>query len=237
MVIALNWWQDHARRQGMRSPAERMLITILSPSIRIAGAVRNTVSPDPQYTADPLPPVGMERLQQLEYENQQLRAVLDLRQRVSGTPIAAEVIGRGINPWQGYLILDKGQAEKVEPHMIVLTPDGVLGQVATVTAHTAEVLLLTDRASGIGAMIERTRETGVLKGGQSGQCQLVYLADQAVIQAGDMVVTSGLGEFYPKGLPLGKVVSVQDDHSLSSRTAVVAPAANSSTVEMVLLTK
>ncbi|HEY3376443.1 MAG TPA: rod shape-determining protein MreC [Armatimonadota bacterium] len=236
----LSWWQSRAAQRGTRSPAEQLLLTILSPSLRMGGAVRNALAPNPQYALDPtqqLPAVGMARLQQLETENQQLRALLALRSAVPTGAIPAEVIGRSSNPWQGYLLLGKGSADGVAPHMIALTPAGVLGQVATVTAHEAEVMLLTDPASGIGALLARARETGVLKGFQHGQCRMIYLSEHADVRAGDLVVTSGLGAYYPKGFPLGAVLSVSDDPALSSRVAIVAPAANPATVEMVLLTK
>lgn len=183
-----------------------------------------------------MPRVGMDRLSDLEAENQQLRALLKLRDSLPKSAIAAEVIGRSINPWQGNLTLGAGKADGVKPHMAALTPDGMLGQIMVVSAHQSEVLLLTDRASGIGGMILRTNETGVLKGLQNGQCQMIYLSDKADVKVGDEVVTSGVSDYFPKGLPLGTVVSVADDPALSSRNAIVAPLANPTSAQMVVLT-
>jgi rod shape-determining protein MreC len=248
VVGVLSWWQEMARRQGWRSPAEQALLTILTPALQAGTLVRNLVTPPPSYALhapEQLPRTGMDQLGELQAENQRLTSLLALQSALPHGAIACAVIGRNVNPWQGDLLLDKGAAEGVQPHMLALTPDGVLGQVATVTAHTAQILLLTDPAAGIGAMLLRSRETGVLKGYRQGQCQLIYLPDTAQIQPGDEVVTSGLGDyfpknlgtFFPKGLPLGTVISVQEDPSLSSRTALITPAANPATVETVVVTK
>ncbi len=240
IVAVLGGWQVVARRHGAFSPAEQALMMILSPTMRLATAVHNQVVAPPPSPLDPvhqLPRVGMERLTELEAENQQLRALLKLQSSLPKCAIAADVIGRSINPWQDSLRLGAGAADGVTPHMVALTPDGVLGQVLRVSDSQSELLLLTDRASGVGGMIARTQETGVLKGAQNGLCQLVYLSDKSIVQIGDEVVTSGLSDYFPKGLPLGKVLSITDDPALSSRTAVVMPATNPTTVQMVVLTK
>lgn len=238
LISILNWWQAYARKHGKISPAEQALVSVLSPSIRIAGFLRNAVTPSLEYAVkDGLPAVGIARLNEVEAENERLRTLLDLRSTLPDGAIAADVIGRSNNPWQGHLLLGKGAKAGITPHMVVLSPDGVIGQIAVVTPHTAQVLLLTDPASGIGAMLSRTQETGVLKGYTDGRCQMVYLSDQSVVQQGDLVVTSGLSDFFPKGLPLGKVISVKEDPSLSSRTAIVEPVASPSRTDLVIVTK
>lgn len=240
VITTLAWWQHAARRSSAYSPAEQLLITILSPSMRLSAAWHDRMVIAPDFPLDPvqqLPRVGMDRLTALEVENQQLRTLLKLRDALPSGAIAAEVIGRSISPWQENLLLGAGAADGVAPHMVALTPGGVLGQIVAVAGRQSEVLLLTDRASGIGGMIARTRETGVLKGLQNGQCQLIYLSDKSDVRTGDEVVTSGLSDYFPKGLPLGTVVSVADDPALSSRIAIVTPAANPAIVEMAVLTK
>lgn len=237
LTAVLGWWQARARQQGRHSPVERLLLQLLLPPTRLAGGIRNQLSTDPTYPTDPVrTPLGMSRYHEMETEIQQLRATLRLRDSLPNAAIPADVIARGLSPWQCYLVLGQGRTDGVRPHQIALTPDGVLGQVITADADSAQVLLLTDRASSIGAMIERTRVTGVLKGDRLGRCQLCYLPGAADVQPGDDIVTSGLSEYYPKGLPLGKVTAVHDDPTLSSRTATVIPTANPATAEVVMLT-
>lgn len=181
--------------------------------------------------------VGEARLRQLEEENRELRAALALRDRLPTRAITAEVIGRSLLPWEGNLLLGIGAADGVEPHMVALTPDGVLGQVTTVTAHTAEILPLTDPQSGIAAMTERTKSPGVLKGDRDGKCQLNYLSGDADVKPGDRVLTSGLGEYFARGLPLGAISEVTNNTTLSSRIATITPTVNPATVVLVVLVK
>lgn len=245
LVVLLNWWQVVARRLGARSPLEQMLVYILSPSVRLANAARKGMTPMPAQRMDqPVNRVALDRLTQAELEVQQLRALLKLRNALPNSAVPADVIGRSTTPWENYVMLNKGTADGIQTHMIALSPDGVLGQVLTVTRHMTQVLPLTDRASGVAAMIARTRETGVLQGDIDGRCRLVYLSEHADVQVGDEVVTSGLSAYFPKilpafpqGLPLGRVQSITDDPTLSSRTAIVTPAVNPATVEMVVLTR
>jgi rod shape-determining protein MreC len=135
------------------------------------------------------------------------------------------------------LELGKGAADGVRPHMVVLSPDGVLGQVLGVTPHTARVLLLTDSQSGIGAMTERTHAVGVLKGSNDGSCHLYYLSGQEDVHAGDNVVTSGLSLIFPPGLPLGRVTAVTRNPSISSRIATVQTAADPADTRLVIVMK
>ncbi len=236
LAIVLGWWQAHDRAQGKTAPIDRMILELQIPSQRLATSVRNQLTASPQYAVDPLTPVGTARLQALETENSQLRELLKL-QTALPTGIAAEVIGRDLVPGQGYLELDKGSEDGVTPQMVVLTPNGVLGQVAAVTAHSAQVMLLNDRASGIGALIDRSKALGVVKGFPDGSCRMIYLSGQADIKSGDAVITSGLGRIYPKGLPLGSVTAVTRNLAISSRVASLTPAADPATADFVLVAK
>ena len=243
LVLGLGGWQWLAHRTHRASPIEQLTLEILSPAIRAAGMARNRLRPEPDTQIDPLAATapltatGLAELNQLKEDNRRLRALLKLRNSLPQDGRAAEIVGRNNVPWQGQLILAQGAADGVELQMVALTPAGVLGQVDSVTAHAATLLPLTDHASGIGAMIERTKACGVLKGIGTDHCQLVDLSGQSDVQEGDRVLTSGLGQIFPKGLPLGRVTGVIRDPLLSSRTATVKPAADPVTAEMVLLVK
>lgn len=235
-IVGYGLWQARAHQAHTLTSVDALLIELLSPSVRAASALRNALmadSPDRPIES----PVGLARLRQLEAENRELRAALTLRDTLPTRGIAAEVIGRGSMSWQDYLLLGKGRDEGLAPCMVVLTPSGVLGQVASVTAHTAVVLPLTDAASGIGAMTVRTGATGVLKGSREGACHLVYLSGKADIQPGDQVVTSGLGQVFPAGLPLGTVAAVTATTAVFSKDAHVLPATDPATVRIVVVVK
>lgn len=235
LAVGLGLWQALARRAQLPSPVDQLLLEFLAPSIRAAGSLRNRLTPGPHYDVTPNTAAGLARMRALEAENTRLRALLALRDTAPVSAATAEIIGRSNSPWQGYLLIGSGAAEGVAPHMVVLTPDGVLGQVATVGRQTAKVIPLTDRESGIGAMVERSHVKGVLKGSGEATCQLQYLAGDADVRIGDQVLTSGLVQIFPRGLPLGRVTAVTHDATLSTRTATVIPAANPETAEMVVV--
>lgn len=231
----LGAWQVLARRAQASSsqplsPVEQLLLEFLAPSVRAAGSLRNRLTPGPQYQTQPATAVGLARLRALEAENARLRALLALRDTQPAGAVAAEIIGR-----EGYLLVGSGSADGVAPRMVALTPDGVLGQVVSVTPHTARILPLTDRDSGIGAITARTHATGVVKGTGGAICQLQYLDGGDDVHAGDQVLTSGLGAIFPRGLPLGTITAVTRDAALSTRTATLTPAVNPHMAEMVVL--
>ncbi|MGH9396442.1 MAG: rod shape-determining protein MreC [Terriglobia bacterium] len=165
-------------------------------------------------------------------ENEQLLALLDLQRRLPLRTIGAAVIAA--SPGTGSAIyIDRGTADGVAPDQPVITPDGVVGKTVAVFRQTAQVLLLTDGASGAGAMLEKSRDEGVLKGNGDGRCVLSYITNGAAVAPGDRVVTSGLDQIYPKGLLLGTVTSASEGNIY--RIIAVKPAANMDRLEDVLV--
>lgn len=147
------------------------------------------------------------RLSEEGAENTELRALLDLQRRVPLKTLAADVIAASPGTASAVYI-DRGTADGIASDDPVLTPDGVAGKTIAVFRHTAQVLLITDRASGAGAMLEKTQSQGVLKGDGDGMCTLDYIPNGTEVSPGDRIVTSGLDQIFPKGLLLGTVVSV-----------------------------
>ena len=115
----------------------------------------------------------------------------------------------------------------------MITPAGVVGKIISVYHHDSQVLLITDPSSGVGAMLERSRTQGVLKGASNNLCQLDYVMNEELVSPGDAVVTSGLDQIYPKGLPAGTVLKVGDGNIY--RSIVVRPAAELNSLETVLV--
>ncbi len=237
LVIGLGWWSAHARHADSPAPFEQLGLELVAPSLRFTAGVRRRVTPAPQYAVTPMTAVGMERLRQLEEDNRQLRTVLGLYERFPTHAVVAEVIGRNNVPWAGNLLIGKGSADGVLPHMVAVVPDGVLGQVAEVSAHVAKILLITDTVSGIPAMTVRTRTPGVVKGDGTGKCRLLYLSGDADVLPGDRVITSGLGVIFPRGLPIGAVTAVTSNTTMSSRIAAISPTVDPARVEFVVLVK
>ena len=141
--------------------------------------------------------------------NQRLRRILEFKERSPLPQTAAEVVGFDPSGWFRTILVDQGSTNGVTPGMAVVTAEGIVGRTIEVGYNHSKVLLMTDRASAIDALIQRTRARGIVKGSPDGKCSLEFVIRNAGVQEGDTVITSGLANTYPKGLILGWVSSVE----------------------------
>ena len=160
-----------------------------------------------------------------------------LMRSAGGPPhaVVAAVIGRTLLPTQQSVILNRGAKDGVVVGSLLMSAEGLVGRVIDATRTTSVGLLLTDADSRVACLIERTRETGLLAGTSGSWCQLLYLDSEADLVAGDRVVTAGLGEGIPKGLPVGIVAEVVRGSGGMPRSARVRPAAVLRHLEDVLI--
>ena len=169
-------------------------------------------------------------------ENMRLRRVLVLRDRLPLATVAGEVIGREAGGWVRSLTVNRGRGDGIAQQTPVIMPDGLVGRVVQVHRSAAVIQLLNDPASTVGAVVQRTRTAGLVEGDAGGAVRFKFMArDGASVAPGDLVVTSGLGTLFPKGLPVGRVVRIEDKGSALFHFAVLAPAVDFSRVEEVLL--
>ncbi len=168
-------------------------------------------------------------------ENERLNRLLDLRKIHKEPTIAATVIGDDVTPWFRSLTIDRGASDGIRDGMPVLAADGVVGQTVKVTPNSSRVLLLTDHASGISAMIQRSRARGVAKGRGENACSLEFTMRGEDVQVGDQVVTSGIGGVFAKGLPIGEVIMVKKGEYGIFQTILIRPAVSTSHLEEVLV--
>ena len=145
-------------------------------------------------------------LQEGQRESQRLIALE--RQKAESHPsgIVCRVVGRDPTQWRRLIFVDKGKRQGVEATMIAVGPHGLVGQVVEIHPGWSKVLLLTDPESKIGAILERSRESGLVVGQPNGLLTLEYLAAGADIQEGDRVLTGGFGKRFPKGILIGEVI-------------------------------
>lgn len=139
---------------------------------------------------------------------ERLERLLDYRAGTTYTMIAAGVIGHDASGLYRTVLIDRGSTAGVEHQQAVLAPDGVVGRVIKVFPRSALVLLVTDRSSAVDAIVQRTRDQGVVQGSGGSNCELKYLDRSAEVEAGDFVVTSGMAGRFPKGLRIGQVSGV-----------------------------
>jgi rod shape-determining protein MreC len=174
------------------------------------------------------------RQEELEAENARLRQAVTLRERLPTRTLGAEVVARDWNGFTRGLTLDRGRAHGLERLAPVIVTRGVVGRVAGLRHQSAVVQVLTDPASSIGGAVLRTRAQGLVEGVAGGRLRLKLAASEEGVRAGDLVVTSGIGELFPKGLPLGRVLRVYPPTGLF-RTAELEPAVDLASVEEVLV--
>lgn len=167
------------------------------------------------------------RLLRYQKENQELRQMLKMPSLPGGQLRAAEVVSRDASDYARHIVLNAGAPQGVRPKDVVFNAQGVLGQVIEVDPRygTSTALLLTDRMSGVGAMVQRSAARGLLKGNGTSACTMSYLDFHADVREGDLIVTSGDSKIFPKGMVLGRVMRVVKNKTYSQTSAEVEPAA------------
>ena len=190
---------------------------------------------------------------ELEAEVARLQTqVIDLQQQVTETNIlsalvdfaranpvysykAASVIGRDPSPFLRYVIINIGSNEGILPGMPVVTDKGLVGRVDAVIAEGARVQLVTDAASAVDVRLQASNTEAMLEGSVTGELSLNMISQDVVIQAGDLVLTSGLGGTYPPNLLVGQVVSIRKLQSELFQQAAIQPNVDFTQLQFVLV--
>lgn len=176
------------------------------------------------------------QVEDTQHENLRLRRLLTLRDRLPLSTLAGEVIAKEWGGWVRSVTVNRGRRDGVARLTPAIVPEGLLGRVVEVRARAAVIQLLNDPASAVAVMVQRTRTAGVVEGEPGGAIRLKFMArDGGGVQIGDLVVTSGLGGVFPKGLPVGRVIAVEDKGSALFHYALLAPVVDFARVEEVLL--
>ncbi|MDO9195757.1 rod shape-determining protein MreC [Rhodoferax sp.] len=152
------------------------------------------------------------QVEQLILENTRLRQLLDLRDRVTTSSLAAQVLYDAADPYTRKVVIDRGVLDGVVAGSPVLDEAGVLGQVTRVYPMVSEVTLVTDRDQAIPVLNTRTGARGVAFGDpalRASALELRFMAANADVQAGDLLTTSGMDGVYPPGLPVARVEKVE----------------------------
>ncbi|MEW6724789.1 MAG: rod shape-determining protein MreC [Bacillota bacterium] len=175
--------------------------------------------------------------QEMKAENQRLRELVNFAPTRPESAIAAQVIGRNPDNWFGYVEVNKGSSHGVAPNMAVVSPAGLVGRVTKVTDSTATIMLLLDPESGVGGLVQRSRDTGIVLGGVTarGTLTMNLFSREADVRYGDVIVSSGLGRLFPPGLIIGEVVSVDRNRYSLYVIAEVKPAVNFGRLAEVLI--
>lgn len=169
-------------------------------------------------------------------ENERLRRLLRLRERLPLATLAGEVIAREWGGWVRSLTVNRGRDANVSRMTAVIVPEGLIGRVVDVRPRSAVIQVLTDPASTVGAHMVRTRTQGIVEGDARGTLRFKYLSREGTdVQVGDVVVTSGVGGLFPRGIPIGRVRAVDNRGSALFSFAQLAPAVDFGKLDHVLL--
>jgi len=174
-------------------------------------------------------------VQELKEDNETLRKTLDKTESITDfNPIQATVISRSPERWVEQIRINKGSQQGIEPNMAVITADGMIGKIQTVSKLTSTVQLLTgfDEFNRISATISREKGKDIFglieefdEKSQLLSFKIIEESDKD-LEEGELVVSSGMGGVFPAGLLIGKVKEVVPDQYGLTRTALVEPAAN-----------
>jgi len=253
LVLPLGVFFARAKRPAERSALDRAVVWATAPletavSFTITGALRAWNGYLALHGAEERAIALSREVNALRVERQELlqdraeverlRKLLDFAQNAPGRSyVGARVVGVELSPsGLQLLIINRGEADGVTRMKPVITADGVVGRVHTATAHSAEVLLVTDRSSSVAVQVDRSRTRANVRGlGRPEMCKLDYALRAEDMAEGDLLVTSGTDGVFPRGLPVGKVTQLKKSGNGLFQDAMVDPAVNVTRVEEVLV--
>ncbi|MCZ0940064.1 MAG: rod shape-determining protein MreC [Caldilineaceae bacterium] len=180
------------------------------------------------------------RLQEVERENQRLRELLQFAEtrpsfELQGGQIIARVIGKNATNFLNVAMIDLGARHGIRVGMPVVNEQGLVGRISEVTSTTSKVLLITDPSSTVNAILQSSRLTGVISGRPGSHPVIGFLPQGTEIGVGEVVLTSGMGGTFPKGIHIGQVVEVRQRDVNVFQEAVVRPTVNFGQLEEVMV--
>ena len=176
----------------------------------------------------------LQQVEEIRLQNERLRSLLAFVDDVDRAALPAQIIGEDASNWARTVTIDKGSRAGLRDGLPVVAAGGVVGRIIKTAPGSSRVLLVTDASSNVAALVQRTRTRGVVQG-HGAKLALKYALRDADVAAGDLLVTSGMGGVFPKGLSLGKVeIAVRDEMDLFQQI-VVAPVVDFSHLEEVMV--
>ena len=223
LLASFLWMTSQARKPQRAGLAERAANAISYPFVRAIGATAGAAKGvwqsyfylvglrgENRRLALENGRLSMEnaRLRQDVYRERRLEDLWALREDDGFNGTAAAVIGRDASTWFKTVWINKGESDGVARNMPAALYTGIVGKVIKTYGGTSRVLLITDPASAVSCVDERSREPGILVGEGGGSCRLLYIGKHADVKPGDLIVTSGLDAVFPQGMPIGEVTKI-----------------------------
>ena len=224
VLIGLNAWS--ATRPAVFAWLENSLAELSRPVADVLTQVTGRVTEATDYLYDLRDTQGenlrlqkqvsdlqrnLAEVEELRAENERLQALLALKDTRSFETVAvARVVA--ISSYAGadqFIRINKGGNDGINKDMAVITLDGLVGKVVSVSPRTAKVMLITDPLSAVGSLSQRSRSAGITKGQGYGKTILAELTRESDVKKGDLIVTSGMGVIFPSGIPIARVTEVE----------------------------
>lgn len=168
---------------------------------------------------------------ELKIENERLTQLLGFKQNSPMELVAVKVVGKDLLPDHQTLTINRGSQHGIKSGMAALTVGGVVGYVFRTQPLTSTVILLTDRYASIDSLVQRSRARGLSEGNSKGATVLKYIKRTDDVQAGDLVVTSGMYGVFPKGFPIGKVTQIRKSQYGMTQELDIEPAVETQNLE------
>jgi rod shape-determining protein MreC len=164
-----------------------------------------------------------------------LQRIAEMRERYEIPMLPAELVGVDASPWFRSVLVDRGRDRGVRSGMPVISANGLVGLVTATSSRSAKAMLVLDRQTAIDGVIQRSRSRGTVRGRGSDELEFEFVARGSDVQLNDLVITSGLGGVYPKGLFIGTVSEVSDPGAQLLQTATIRPAVDFGRLEQVFV--
>ncbi len=179
----------------------------------------------------------LEVMSELQQENDRLKELVGFKENTKMDLTAAQVIGRDLVVDHNTLTINKGTNHGLKSGQAVVTVNGVLGYIFRPSLNTSQVMLITDRYAVVDGIVQRTRARGIVEGKSPTECMLKYVEKTEDVKPGDLVVTGGLDNIFPKGFPVAIVESVERKTFSVSLKVDLRPVVDPNKVEEVFVVK
>jgi len=170
-------------------------------------------------------------------ENKRLRLLLNFQEKNELQGISAQVIGRDMSPFSDYIVINRGKSDYVDIGMVLISHEGLVGHIISAGMNHARAMLVGDMKARVCAIVQDTREAGIIEGTPTNLLKLRHLNIASTVKVGDTIITSGFGDIYPKGIPIGRVEMIATEKNNLSLYALIRPFVDFSKLEEVLCLK
>ena len=178
--------------------------------------------------------VELARLESMEHENENLKALLAFKKSNPYMTIGAKVIVRDVDNWSRFVVINKGKKDGVKERMACATAEGLVGSVIEAGQDSSKVMLITDPNSRLGVIVGPAEEAALLEGASEEGCRIAYISVDENIKEGEHILTGGFSRYFPRGIVVGEVVKVATERTGLYKYAIVKPAADIDSFEYII---